>query len=107
MSVSFARSHILLQHFHLLCLLVFDPQYSRLSYTHALQGEPIGIVPYRNPIPVEPSLSVHKKNSPLLVTEFSKDAEQKVIHKDTILCFLMSQICSAFLTPPQRSLKDT
>ena len=28
MNVSFTGSHILLQHFHLLCLWGFDPQYS-------------------------------------------------------------------------------
>lgn len=85
MAVFFSGSHILLHHFHLLCLWGFDPQYSRLSYTHALQGEPVGIVPNGNLILVESFLSALKKLLSL-VTEFSKDAEQKVRHKDTILC---------------------
>ncbi|KAG1955276.1 hypothetical protein F2P79_009124 [Pimephales promelas] len=50
----------------------------RLSYTHALQGEPVGIVPNGNPILVESFLSPLKKLLSL-VTEFSKDAEQKAL----------------------------
>lgn len=101
MAVFFSGSHILLHHFHLLCLWGFDPQYSRLSYTHALQGEPVGIVPNGNPILVESFLSPLKKLLSL-VTEFSKDAEQKVMHKDTILCsFNESNLL------PLHSLKDT
>lgn len=101
MAVFFSGSHILLHHFHLLCLWGFDPQYSRLSYTHALQGEPVGIVPNGNLILVESFLSPLKKLLSL-VTEFSKDAEQKVTHKDTILCsFNESNLL------PLHSLKDT